>query len=161
MIANQIAFLGNNRQKNYQSVTSLVGVSAETGNEDFISTISLTEEYELQLLQHVAPEKVNALIASKEASFLGVVLLIDANQSDYLSYLINTITALKAQIESSALAIGIIDQAPSFGQLDFINKRIRDFGFKAPVFEVSVESRADIARLLEALLISLDNKITV
>ena len=160
MITNQIAFIGNNHQKNNLCISNLLKPATESRSIEGTTNIKLNDEFEFQLIQRVQlGEAINDL-ESNSASLLGVVLLIDTNQPNYLSYLIDALSAFKIHLEKSALAIGIISEASSYGQLDFINKRIRDFGFKGPVFDISAESRADVVTLLEALLVSLDYKIT-
>ncbi|MGF1547751.1 MAG: ATP/GTP-binding protein [Thiotrichales bacterium] len=88
---------------------------------------------------------------------LGIVLLIDNAAVAALEDLVRYVEAFRESIDRSRLVVGItrmdLNRTPD---LPDYAARLERIGVRAPVLEVDARSRADVSRLLEALLYSID-----
>lgn len=88
---------------------------------------------------------------------LGIILLIDNNDSSSMSQLALFLDAFGEVIRRTQLVVGVtkmdLKQTPTL--VDYVH-RLEDAGFRAPVLEADVRQRRDVGLLIEALLYSID-----
>lgn len=88
---------------------------------------------------------------------LGLVVLIDAASTDPLGDLRHFIEAYRDFVAERAVAVGVTrtDVAPGPG-IDAVAATLADLGVHGPVFTVDARRRTDVAKLVEALLYTLE-----
>lgn len=156
MSLNRIVFLGNNEIGKTKAIECLCNSTLLRNTQFQYGLINFGENYQLQLVDLSDHKLVGKISARSEESNLGFVLLVDTQKPRFMEHLVTIIEYGKPYIVECGLAIGLLNERSNPLLLETINKRVRDLGIKAPVFEVEPNSREDMATLIKALLISLD-----
>lgn len=160
MSLNRIVFLGHNKARKTQAIESLCATSLLQNTDFQYGMIDFGEEFQLQLADITDPNLISELHQREGENNIGFILLIDNTDENYLKHFVTILESAKPYIDRSGIAIGLVNSKSNHGQLESINKRVRDLGIKAPVFEIAPENREDVVMLVKALLISIDYQLS-
>lgn len=122
----------------------------------------LSVEDQLHLYGTPGQERFDFMWEILQEGALGLVIMIDNAAPRPLDDLSSFVEAYRPLIDETALAVGItrtdLRAVPTFP--DYVDHLGR-LGVNGPVFTVDARVRADVARLVEALLFSLDPSLDV
>jgi len=120
-------------------------------------TMTLDDEEKIHLYGTPGQERFNFMWEILTENGLGLVLLLDSTRRDPLNDMSFFLESFKDYIHETAVAIGITqtDIVPLL-KIDKYHRKLKDLGFKGPIFEVDARSFDDMSQLVQALLFTID-----
>ena len=120
-------------------------------------TMTLDDEEKIHLYGTPGQERFNFMWDILTENGLGLILLLDNTRRDPLNDMTFFLESFKDYINETAVSIGITqtDIVPLL-KMDKYHRKMKELGFKGPVFEVDARSFDDMSHLVQALLFTID-----
>ncbi|WP_196139031.1 hypothetical protein [Aliikangiella sp. G2MR2-5] len=161
MSLNRVVFFGKSGCGKSTAISTLCHSNINCEKNFDYGLIDIGPDDQLQVIEAKTTKAIELIEQREHDSTIGYIMLIDNQDPDYLQSLQEQLKILFPILQNTALVVGVCQKKASiYGELERVNLQLRGCGLRAPAFEIDPNNESDISLLLQALLISLDEKLT-